>query len=372
MSQKSTLQQNNRKLFSWKHVFVFLVLFFPLGIYLAVLNLSSEKDKRFRNGLVMVFSGLLLSVMMLYLIYCAMPGGRFHLWVFIDKKGSLALPFFLLVSGIFLMVFGSLIFLKGRRDRLLLSYLTQDRILDLEDLCLLLQTSPAVCFDQIELLMEDQLLKDYLICYSAKKPVLIPKTEKKKVRCVSDYIQDPEYTRQLPPPARQPNYPAFYKKLWNNKVPSLVNSLWVTGAIVSCLGGVFLLPAGLLLSLLAAGMECRKYLRKNPCILHCAVYSFLFICFMTGFVAITMLDSISAKDGGMAIISAYLPNLLLTLFDLAVYFLLTRRARRYYRYMYLIREEKTDSKEDLCLFCGFKEKNLEKANRTLTGYGLLD
>ncbi|MBQ6322814.1 MAG: hypothetical protein IJI24_08070, partial [Lachnospiraceae bacterium] len=213
MSSKNTDRSVSRPMYAWKFVFVFLVLFFPLGIYLAAVNLSSQKDKRIRNGLILGILGLLLCIWMVFSLRRAMPGGRFDLQALSKSMGSSIFPLCIWLVGLSLIVLGCMLFFQGRQDTLLLTYLKTDQILDLEDLTLLLYTGPAGCFDRIERLVEDHLLEDRQVCYSAQKPVLLPKSGNPRSVRVSDYLQDPAYSGPYPPSEKESKCAVFLKKI---------------------------------------------------------------------------------------------------------------------------------------------------------------
>ena len=333
-ASKGTFGSLQRSFNSWKWILLSLLLIFPLGFWTLLQRLEKEPDKRFHNGIVILVTGLLLAVPGFYLTGRAVQTSWDSVSAYLK---ALTDPVIILFPGICLTICGSYYLALGMRDRNILRLIRTRQIDSLDDLCLIRGTSlPRLC-DHLEAMKEYGLLPDVTMHYSRHHLSVYDPSGK----LFSLYVSDSGFSS-----------PAQYQKE-DRDIPT---RLWIGGAILGVMAGYFLLPAGLILSIIAIVFELRRKPRVNRIILNCAFGTFMFPAFMLLTTGLNSLRGHAPDPPGYLPLKAYAPCLIMPLFEIAAYCFLALRARRKARIAFLKKADPGLSAEEVAALCGkFKE-----------------
>ena len=328
--KKQKKQNTQTRTFAWGWVIAALVFMPPLGFFLLFQIMQGEAKDRIKNSLIVMIPGLLMTFLGLGNMVTNYLGSWQSMAAY---RRSLGAPLFFLTFGILFFAIGLFYLLLGLRERRCLRLIRQEQIYSLDDLCLIDGTSlPELC-DQLEKLKENGLLDDTTISYPQ--------------RSLTQYDSaDPLFSLSVStggfsaPPEKEKS---------RRDIPSI---LWVVGAVVSVISGVFYLPLGIILTVAALVLELRLRPRHNRIIFRCAICSFGFIVFMFSTVGLFTLTESTSHTPPQLYAIIYLPCCILTLLDLIAYRYLTFRARRYGRATFLQQTDSSLDSRQISAFCG--------------------
>ena len=142
--------------------------------------------------------------------------------------------------------------------------------------------------------------------------------------------------------------PAPYRK----EERDIANWLWIGGAVLGVISGVYLLPGGIILLAIAFILERRREPRVNRIILHSAAAAFFFAAFMLLTTGLFQLLEHPQDSSGFLFWQLYAPCLAAPLLEGAAYCILAHRARRKARLAFLKKTDPGLSDEEIMALCG--------------------
>lgn len=298
-------------LLPWSSVIVLLVLVFPIGLFLMLVNLLSDKKKMIRNGFLLAIPGLLLTVSGFFLLLSDL---------LLQEESLRSLSFFfarslfVLLPGIVLLTVGSILLLKGFRFRKLLCLIRDDGITAFSDLSMLLHLPERHVCLLLEELSEEGLLKDSHIDFENKRVLRISSGEQ--------YLRlFPEWQRHTQPEEVCDEQTVSETPVGKTRpafLPALEKWLWILSAC-TVLFGVILAPAGLLLAVTATFIEKHNPPRRIPLAAICGAGVAFFVVIMTETIGLMLFRENPYSAGNIILLKAYVPSLLISVYDYCAY-----------------------------------------------------
>ena len=304
-NRKSSRKSDRNDHLAWWHVIMLLFLFFPAGFGAIYIKLDQEKDRRKKNGVILLLFGLAILFPALYQLFRVQTGN----WdLREDYLKELIYPAGAAVLALAFTLWGGAVLRKGNRDIRLRKMVSENGMSDLKDLSVLLQLSLAGTCDKVEQMLRERLLVGWRPDYSAG--------------CI---------------------YPA------NGRMP---DAFFLTGNRD-----------------LFAERPWRHTWLKQPRFLLgiCIAFSMISL-FMLAFSGLVTIQKKPMDESSWQLFWSFARGLVPGTAAVCIHRLLLGKRIRYARCLYLLEDGKV-SEEEIQEYCGFRKNQLEKAIKTFSKLG---